>query len=77
MMSAESPIRSVPISIHGDLPLGPLLGSLATTNSKGIPAMRNQVSSLSGNGADVLNGTPQPVPKAKSRILFIVGFVII
>ena len=67
------PHAHAPYSIHGDLPLGPLLGSLATTKSKGMSAMRSQVASLRGNGAAVAKGTPHPVPKAKRRILSELG----
>ena len=70
-------MRVAPYSIHGDLPLGPLLGSLATTKSKGISAMRNQVASFRGKGAAVAKGTPQPVPNAKSRILSDVGLAMV
>ena len=63
------PIRTLPTSIQGDLPFGPLAGLFAVMNSKGKSAMRSQVASLSGKGAAVANGTPQPVPRAKSRIV--------
>ena len=69
MISDESPIRSPRYSIQGLLPLGPRAGLLATTNSKGSPAMRSQVASLSGNGAEVAKGTPQPVPNAYSLMV--------
>ena len=33
MIKLESPMRTVPCSIHGPLPLGPLLGLFSSSNS--------------------------------------------
>jgi hypothetical protein len=70
MMIDESPIRTSPCSIQGDLPFGPLRGSFSMTISWSSLAIRSQVTSLSGNGPDVGNGTPQPVPNTKTRTFF-------
>ena len=61
-------MRTSSYSIQGDLPFGPFPGLFSSTKTKSMPAMRSQVASLSGKGAAVSKGMPQPVAKAKSRI---------